>query len=71
MPVTGKEEVGCEGVCKVKEKDRLWESSGRMKGLMVLCCKLPGSVKHRARICVGKTLGLHTGYGKRRGTSRC
>lgn len=27
-------------------------------------------VKHRARICVGKTLGLDAGYGERRGTSR-
>lgn len=43
---------------KVKGKDKLWEFSGRMKGLVELRCGLPGSVKHRARVW-----GINTGFG--------
>lgn len=69
--VPAADKVGCEGVCKVKGKDKLWESSGRMKGLMELCCGLPGSVRHRARMC-GRNTGFGWGvWGEEQGTSRC
>lgn len=56
MPATGKEEVGCEGVCKVKGKSGLWEDEGTDRVMLQVAWK--HEVKYQARICVGKNPGF-------------
>lgn len=46
MTAMDEEEVGCKGVCNMVEgTKRLWESSGRLKGVVGLHSGLPEGVK--------------------------
>lgn len=46
MTTMDEEEVGCEGVCNmVEETKRLWESSGRLNGVVRLRSGLPEGVE--------------------------